>query len=154
MTTTAQFASVAVQALSAATVAEVSAATATTVYVSPGTLVSHPGFAKAWCWFSVTAGVATLRSNYNITEVSAVSTGRFRFFMGAPMSLTAYAVIGSHSGEYAEDSTNIGFGYAANIRLKKLDRFDVFFGRPLGGANTNPAGMNDGEFYVAAYGWR
>lgn len=154
MATTAQFAALAVQTLSAATVAEVSAATATAVYVSPGTLVSHPGFAKAWCWFSVTAGVVTLRSNYNISEVSAVSTGRFRFFMGTSMSLTAYAVIGTHSGEYTEDNTNIGYGYAPNVRLKKLDRFDVFFGRPLGGSNTNPAGMNDGEFYVAAYGWR
>lgn len=151
--TTSQFTSLLGPGLTAATQAEVSARTVTDKYVPPGNMNPHPGLAKAWCWMSVTAGVVTLRGAHNITEVSAIATGRYRFFMSSPMATSAYAVIATHSGEYTEENTNIGYGYAGNPRFKKPGNFDVFFGRPITGPNTSPTAMNDGEFYVSAYGW-
>jgi hypothetical protein len=61
----------------AATQAEQEAGSSTTVYATPGRQHYHPAAAKAWVTFSVSGGVVTLRSNYNVTSVTRNSAGNF-----------------------------------------------------------------------------
>lgn len=153
-TTTAQVTSIVGASVSAATRAEVSAATSTTTYVSPGTVVDHPGAAKAWGWFSATAGTVTVRGGYNVATVSMDSAGVYNVTLTTQMAVTAYAVNTTWSGGYTEDSTATGYGYVVNVRRKRLDGFLLYAGNPLSGGNTNPSAASDGEFYFVVHGPR
>lgn len=150
--TTADVVNIVGQSVSAATRAEVSAATSSTVYVSPATMADHPGAAKAWGWFSVTANTVTLRSSYNVSTVSSDTQGVYRVTLSTPMAVTAYSVQTSWSGTYTEESTAAGYGYVVNPRSKKLNSFLLYAGSPSSGANTNPQAAQDGEFYFVVHG--
>lgn len=151
-TTTAQVTSIVGASVSAATRAEVSAATSTTTYVSPGTVVDHPGAAKAWGWFSVTSNVVTLRGGYNVATVSSDTQGTYRVTLSTPMAVTAYAVQTSWAGPYPEDATTTGYGYAVNVRKKAPGSFLMYAGSPSSLSNTNPQAAADGEFYFVVHG--
>ena len=60
--------------LSAATQAEMEAASSTTVAATPGRTQYHPGTAKAWVRFNLSA---TIASSYNVSSVTDVAVGRW-----------------------------------------------------------------------------
>lgn len=77
---------------SAATQAEMEAASSTSVYVSPGREKYHPGVAKVWACVTYSAGTPTLAAGYGVSSISDVSTGRLRLTFSTAFSSTSYCV--------------------------------------------------------------
>jgi hypothetical protein len=85
----------------AATQADMEAASSTSVPVTPGRTQYHPGVAKAWCYFSGTAtGTNAPTAGHNVTSVTRNSAGNYTINLTTAFSSANYAVItsGKHSG--------------------------------------------------------
>jgi hypothetical protein len=75
---------------SAATQAEMEAASSTSVYATPGRTQYHPGVAKWWVNFSVsTLGVVTVNGSHNIASVTRNGAGDFTIDPTTDMSSSA-----------------------------------------------------------------
>lgn len=70
-------------------------ATATTQYVSPGGAKYHPGVAKAWAIFTISAGTLTTRASYGISQVVRNSAGNYTINFSSAFSDRYYTTIGS-----------------------------------------------------------
>lgn len=92
---------------SAATQAQMEAATVTTVYASPGRTKYHPGVAKAWCYFDgQTVGTNAPTAGYNVTTVTRNGTGDYTLNLITSFSGTSYAVVGnSNRNDTSSDAT-------------------------------------------------
>lgn len=78
--------------------AQMSAATATNVVATPGTIRSHPGVAKAWCVFNgLTTGTNSPLAGYNVTSVVRNSTGAYTINFTTSFSSANYAITTSAS---------------------------------------------------------
>lgn len=77
---------------SAASQAEMEAASSTSVYVSPGREKYHPGVAKAWACITFSGGTPTLAAGYGVASITDVSVGRTRLTFSTAFSSTAYCV--------------------------------------------------------------
>lgn len=71
---------------SAATQAEMEAASSTTVYASPGRTHFHPGVAKAWCSFDVTGAIQG--SARNVSSITDTGTGQWTVNLTTGFSAT------------------------------------------------------------------
>ena len=80
--------------VSAASQAQMEAATSTTTYVSPGRMQHHPGMAKAWVKFTGT----TINASYNVASVGFAS-GEAIITFTTPMSGSEYAVMVSYDDD-------------------------------------------------------
>jgi hypothetical protein len=81
-----------VVSVSAATQAEMEAASSTSVYVSPGTQQYHPSAAKVWVVFD--ASTATILASYNVSSITDNGTGDFTINYTTATSSTNYAFVG------------------------------------------------------------
>lgn len=91
---------------SAASQAEMEAASSTTTYVSPGRERFHPGVAKVACTFQATAtGTNNPLYGYNVSSVTRVAAGTYTVNL-----LTAFATLNSVilAGSVKEASSTIG----------------------------------------------
>lgn len=73
----------------AATGGEVTTGTNTTKFVSPSTMVSHKGVAKAWCKATFSG---TINDSYNVSSVTDVAVGYIAFNYATAMGSTHYSV--------------------------------------------------------------
>jgi hypothetical protein len=78
---------------SAATQAEMEAASITTAYATPGRTKYNPGVAKAWAKVTVTGGVPALTAGHNVTSVSDTAIGRMTVTFTTSFSNANYAAI-------------------------------------------------------------
>lgn len=78
--------------VSAATQAEMEAASSTTVYVSPGRTQYHPGVAKGWVSFNGTGTVA-IGASHNVSSITDNGVGDYTVNWSTPFSSADYAVI-------------------------------------------------------------
>ena len=117
---------------SAATQAEMEAASSTSVYASPGRTQFHPGVAKGWA-FVDTDGV--LLAGHNLTSAKD-STGVYSLTIGTDMSSANYAIIAtSQSGNSnAIANTLLAGSFKVETRITTT--------------NVN----DDSRFYVAIFG--
>lgn len=80
---------------SAATQAEMEAASVTTSFATPGRTQYHPGVAKAWCMFDgSTVGTNAPTVGYNVTSVTRNSTGNYTINFTTAFSSGNYASFG------------------------------------------------------------
>lgn len=69
-----------------ATQAEMEAGTSTTVMVTPGRQHFHPSSLKCWGKATVSGGVPSLASNYNLTSITDTAAGRITFTIATDFS--------------------------------------------------------------------
>lgn len=79
---------------SAASQAEMEAATSNTVFSTPGRQQFHPGHPKAWVVYDQATG-PSIRDSYNVTSVTDSSTGVFIVNWTTPFSSVDYACTGT-----------------------------------------------------------
>lgn len=97
---------------SAASQAEMEAATVTTVYASPGRTKYHPGVSKAWAmWDGTTVGSNAPTAGYNVTSVERNSAGNYTVTFTVAFSSVNYAVVGS--GRRSDDSGGLSFNVSS-----------------------------------------
>ena len=75
-------------AIAAASVAEMEAASSTTVFASPGRTQYHPGVAKAWVYYS---SVAAVNDSYNVDSVSVAGGTDYTVTWTTPFASINYA---------------------------------------------------------------
>lgn len=89
---------------SPASQAQMTTATASSVFVSPGTQRYHPGMPKAVAmWNGTSTGTITADYSYNITSIVRNSAGDYSLNLTSPMADTKCAVIGMPSGAHASN---------------------------------------------------
>jgi len=81
-----------VRKILAATQAQMEAATATDVRVTPGRVVYHPGVCKAWCNFTG-IGTTALSAAYNVASVADNGTGDTTITIGTDFSGSEYCSV-------------------------------------------------------------
>jgi len=81
-------------AASAASQAEMEAATSNTVFSTPGRQQLHPGHPKAWVVYDQATG-PSVRASYNVTSVTDSGTGLFIVNWSTDFSSTDYACTGT-----------------------------------------------------------
>jgi len=91
-TNTIQIASTAYVLGQSASQANQETATSTVKFVSPGTQQYHPSAAKFWALVTISGGVATLVSGYNVTSVNRGSLGHLTVTFTTSFSSANYAV--------------------------------------------------------------
>jgi hypothetical protein len=101
----------------AATQAEMEAATSTTVFVTPGRAQNHPGVAKAQGYVVHDTGVYTPQTGYYgiSSSITRLGTGNVRLTLSVAQSGTTYAVVGSGSAA----------GVTANCIARTTTTFDM-----------------------------
>lgn len=122
--------------VTAATQADLEAATSNVAAVTPLRVQNHPGVAKAWAECTQAAGVYTLAANYNISGATCgkTATGRLTVGFTTPFSSTTYACV------------------------MTLNTFAVFFVSALATTTVNLGIQNvgatdiDASFYLVCYG--
>jgi hypothetical protein len=97
--------------LSAATQAEMEAATSNTVAVTPLSTNWHPGVAKAWI---VAAGGGTsILASHNITSITDTGDGVLTVTIGTDFSSTNYVVVAT-AGKANSSTTGQSVNYCGN----------------------------------------
>ncbi len=86
----------------AATQAEMEAATDVTVFSTPGRQHFHPGHPKAWAMVTVSGGTPTLAVSYNITSITDTATGRLTVTIATDFSSADWAAV--VSGTYTQST--------------------------------------------------
>lgn len=111
--------------LSAATQAEMEAASSTTVGVTPGKLKYHPGVPKAVCYVSQSAGTYTLRTStsFGVTSINKVGTGVVDVTLTTAMSDALFAVVSSLNEvrSSTQISEALGSRTTTNVRVDIRD---------------------------------
>lgn len=92
VTTTSQAQAI-IGSVSAATQAEMEAAVATGVVVTPANMANHPGMPKAWVNFNGIT-TASVRSSFNVASVSRNGTGDYSVVFSVPFSNAGYCYVG------------------------------------------------------------
>jgi len=108
----------------AATQAEMEAATSTTVNVTPGRTQYHPGVAKGWAKWNSSG---TLLASYNVDSVTDHGTGQFTVNWTTDFSTASYAVAGicgvntaNTQNLFIELQTNAAAPAAGSVRVVTL----------------------------------
>lgn len=121
--------------LSAASQAEMEAATSNTVAATPGTTQYHPGVAKFWGKWN---DAGSLLASYNITSITDTAVGDHTVNIGTDFSSGNYAVVatGGTSGNQMSISTMV----AGTVRI-------------IGWAGDTPFGLADmTTWFAVGYG--
>lgn len=104
-----------------------------------GTLVNHPGIAKAW--FSITGSTGAILASYGVTSVSRTGTGRYTVTFSTAFADTNYVLVGSPK----QNAALVTF-YLPNGGTKSTTVCQIAVDVTAGGA-SDPS-----ELYVAAFG--
>ena len=102
---------------SAATQAEMEAASSTTVYASPGRAQYHPGVAKAWV---IHDDAGTVAASMNLASVTDGGVGVFTLNWTTAFSTANYAIVGAAQAPsvfFGRDGTALAAG-SATIRYR------------------------------------
>lgn len=105
----------------AASQAEMEAASSLTTYVSPGREKYHPGVAKAWVNFNGT-GTPAITASYNVASITDRGAGLYTINFTTSFSSTAYVATGSAMKSVdATDNGNtyVQFGGANTTTVQK-----------------------------------
>jgi hypothetical protein len=92
-----------------ATQAEQETGTSTTVAVTPGRQAFHPSAAKCWAFVTVSGGVPTLTSSYNITSITDTATGRLTITVATDFSSANWCCV---PGVEVQDTAGAGGNFA------------------------------------------
>jgi hypothetical protein len=76
-----------------ATAAEMETATDVVRAVTPGRLHNHPGVAKFWAYVTVSGGVPTLQTSYNVTSITDTSAGQLTVTIATDFSSANWACV-------------------------------------------------------------
>lgn len=98
----------AVVSTSAATQAEMEAASSTSVMVTPGRVQYHPGVAKAWAHFTCGSGTVSLDASYNVSSISDRGVGLFTANWTTAFSSANYSWAGSARDTASTTACGIG----------------------------------------------
>jgi hypothetical protein len=82
-----------------ATQAQMEDGSLTSVIATPGRLHFHPGAAKAWIYFTVSAGTATAQAGYNIASINRNGQGDYTITFTTAFSSASYAWTASGTDE-------------------------------------------------------
>lgn len=111
---------------SAATQAEMEAASSTSTYVTPGTVKHSPGVAKAWAHVTISGGTPTLAAGHNFSgTITDHGAGDFTLTFTTALSSAFYAAV-----TIAERSASPGFARIDSqsttaVRVKITDASDT-----------------------------
>jgi len=103
--------------IAAASVAEMEAATSTSVWASPGRTQYHPGVAKAWVDCSSTGAN---NASYNIASTARDSAGVYTITFDTDFDGTAYAAIASNT-DSSNDSLAFSGQAAGSVVINTFD---------------------------------
>jgi hypothetical protein len=94
-------------ATSAASQAEMEAATESAKYVAPSTMQNHPGVAKAWGTFDGTAGTPAISTGYNMeSSITDGGAGDYTVSFTTDFSGTEYSLVGSATRVIGSESVD------------------------------------------------
>lgn len=79
--------------IAAALVPDMKAASSAILAVTPARQHFHPGHPKAWLYSTVSGGVPTLVTSYNVTSITDTATGRLTATLTAAFSSANYALV-------------------------------------------------------------
>lgn len=79
----------------AATQAEMEAASSNTVHVTPGRARFHPGAAKAWLVFAVSGGTPSISASHNVTSITDNGVGDYTINFTTAFASADYTISGS-----------------------------------------------------------
>jgi len=100
---------ISVTSVTAASQAEMEAASSTTVMVTPGRTQYHPGVAKVWLMYNGSAGSIT--GSHNVASVTKNGTGDYTINFTTAFSAATYAVVVSMNGSGSYAIPNLGTTY-------------------------------------------
>ncbi len=131
---------------SAASQAQMEAASSTTTYVSPGRTQYHPGVAKAWCYVTVSGGSPTLAANHNVASITDNGTGDFTVNFTTAFATANYATFGfGQADESAQGQASYKLGLARVASAQTTTSVRVAYGD--NGSNIDPV-----NFSVTCFG--
>lgn len=116
----------------AATQAEMEAASSTAVFVSPGRTQYHPGVSKAWARITYSGGTPSASESHNVTSVTDTGTGDARCNL-----TTAFAA--ATFGAVASSHNTTGYANAFQQSASVIESF--FVNRSDGALSDNPSSV-------------
>lgn len=123
-----------------ATQAEMETATSTTVFATPGRVKYNPGVAKAWVYFSYSAGTPTIAASLNVTSLTDTGTGLATVNLTTAFSSSSYCAT-------ATGVSGSGNSYAGCI--SSITSASAYVAR---GYNTSTAADTDLAIFTVAHG--
>lgn len=110
---------------SAATQAEMEAASSTSVYATPGTAKHHPGAAKAWAHVTISGGTPTLAAGHNFSSsITDNGAGDFTLTFTTALSSAFYAVIVTVERSGSTAFARVDSQSTTAVRVKLTDAAD------------------------------
>jgi hypothetical protein len=109
----------AVGGLSAASVAEMEAASSNTVAATPGRTQNHPGVAKAWC--RITDAGALTAGDYNIASVTDTATGNRTIVIDNDFSNDTYVGFATGATFHTETAVEYGTFNAGDVGMRTFN---------------------------------
>jgi len=107
--------------VTAATQAEMEAASSTTVFVSPGRQQYHPSSAKGWLVFNAATGTPTITASYNITSLTDDAIGTFTINLTTAFSTANYAAASTGSRDTMIGQRTTGTLTASAFQIEAYD---------------------------------
>ncbi len=115
----------------AATQSDMEAATGSTQFVSPGSLVYHPGWVKGWVYVTVSGGTPTVAADNGVTSIVddgtglitlspsyfSISSANYAPMMGTELPNTSYALTDDRKVNVSSGTQQTG----GTIQLTCLD---------------------------------
>lgn len=136
---------VAISQPSAASQAQMEAASSTSVYATPGRTQYHPGVAKFWGKVTYSGGTPTLAVNHNVAGIVDNATGECTFTIGTDFSGANYAVAGAARASATTGGNDRTFNVSNTTgQVAGTCRFQIHAG---GSSTTDPS-----EFYAVGFG--
>ncbi len=111
----------------AATQAEMEAATSTTVGSTPGRQHFHPGHPKCWAYVTVSGGTPTLQTSYNITSIADTDVGRLTVTIATDFSSanwTAFVGVNISTDNYFSFYKTLAAGSVIIVSSKSTGPID------------------------------
>jgi len=108
----------AMESLTAASQAEMEAATSNTVFATPGRTQNHPGVAKAWADIDGDTSTAVLDASYNCASVTDNGTGDYTVTITTDFSSADYAAVTSIEHSSAGRFAMIGTKAAGSVQVE------------------------------------
>lgn len=110
---------------SAATQAEMEAASSTSTYATPGTIKYSPAVAKAWAYGTISGGTPTLAAGHNFSgTITDNGAGDFTLTFTTALSSAFYAVIATVERSGATAFARVDSQSTAAVRIKLTDAAD------------------------------
>lgn len=102
----------------AAIQSEMEAASSTTLAVTPGRQHFHPGHPKVWAHITVSGGVPSLSTSYNVTSIADTAVGQVTVTIATDFSGTSWAPLEATNQFHPAVQNSIAAG---SVVLQALD---------------------------------